>query len=339
MRLIFVGDINLGEYYTNFGHGPGSAISRGEDPFRNVENIFKNADGVIGNLEAPLTNHNIDLNEPESVVLRGSPKAAALLKKHNFKALQVANNHMVQHGDAGFDETIKALEKEAILPIGINNHELVILQVAGNSIGLMAASDVPDNTNVNQTQYQRLTSDFIKRCKEHVKNVDHLFVLLHWGLEASTEPMEYQIQLIQELRDAGVRGVIGCHPHLFYEVWKGDHFIAAPSLGNFVFDLPWDERLLKSGILEIELSENTLSAQIWPVYLDKDGTLPTPSTPIVVQDRVKLYDLGDSMKGEQFRKLAYFFKNYLKGNSRLKRKFILRKFFPILRKKRSMRCA
>ena len=339
MRLIFVGDINLGEYYTNFGHGPGSVISRGEDPFQNVAEIFKDADCVIGNLEAPLTNHNIDANEPESVVLRGTPEAAALLSKHNFKAVQVANNHIVQHGDAGFDETIKALQKEAILPIGINNDEITVLEVRGNSIGLMAASDVPDNTDVNQTQYQRLTSDFIKRCKDNVKQVDHLFVMLHWGLEASTEPMEYQTQLIQELKDAGVRGVIGCHPHLFYEVWKDDHFIAAPSLGNFVFDLPWDERLLKSGILKIELSEDSLSAQIWPVYLDNDGTHPTPSSPVEVHDRVKLYDLGESMKGEQFRKLAYFFRNYLKGNSRLKRKFILRKFFPILRKKRSVHCA
>ena len=70
---MFVGDINLGEYYTSFGHGPGSYLEH-SDVFENVRTLFNQADFVVGNLEAPLTTHNFNPNEPESVVLRGDPK-------------------------------------------------------------------------------------------------------------------------------------------------------------------------------------------------------------------------------------------------------------------------
>ena len=52
--------------------------------------------------------------------------------------------------------------------------------------------------------------------------------------------MTYQKELIQTLSQSGVRGVIGSHPHLFYEAWIEDQTVAAPSLGNFIFDLCWD---------------------------------------------------------------------------------------------------
>lgn len=54
MRIMFVGDINLGEYYTSFGHGSGSYLEH-SDVFEHVQDLFNQADLVVGNLEAPLT--------------------------------------------------------------------------------------------------------------------------------------------------------------------------------------------------------------------------------------------------------------------------------------------
>jgi len=108
MRIMFVGDINLGEYYTSFGHGPRSYLKH-SDVFENVRDLFSQADFVVGNLEAPLTTHNFNPNDPESVVLRGDPKHATTLRTAGFRVLQVANNHTVQHGKEGFRETVEAL--------------------------------------------------------------------------------------------------------------------------------------------------------------------------------------------------------------------------------------
>lgn len=331
MRMMFVGDINLGEYYTCFGHGPATYLQH-SDVFKNVRSIFDKADFVAGNLEAPLTTNNFDPAEPERVVLRGSPMHAKLLSESGFKILQVANNHTVQHGKEGFEETVQALKNSGIDAIGLHQQKLVKIHLHGESIGFLAASDVPDNTDKSQSSYQRLDAAFIDKAKAAVSEVDHVIVMLHWGLEASTKPLEYQLTLIQELKQAGVRGVIGSHPHLFYEAWTDGNYIAAPSLGNFVFDLCWDQRLLQTGILDIEINNNELKAQIWPIEITEDGCLPTPNgEPVILTPRATLYDLGDDMAGEQIRKLRYFFKNIHKGHTRLKAKFIARKFLSPLK--------
>lgn len=334
MRIMFVGDINLGEYYTAFGHGPGSYLKH-SDVFENVRELFSQADFVVGNLEAPLTTHNFNPREPESVVLRGDPVHATTLKSVGFKVLQVANNHTVQHGQEGFRETVEVLSSAGICPIGLNGQTTEILEVDGQSVGFLAASDVPDNTDKEQSCYQRLDDAFVARAIKAAVEVDHLFVLLHWGLESQTSPMTYQRALIKKLSYSGIRGVIGNHPHLFYDVWVEDQTVAAPSLGNFIFDLCWDKRLLQSGILDITFDKSGLeNVLLWPVELQKSGCYPLISgaaTP--VEESTKLYDLGHNMNGQQLRKLKHFFGNFWRGDSRLKAKFFTRKLFtPLIRR-------
>lgn len=332
IRLMFVGDINLGEYYTSFGHGPKTYI-KNQSPFTRVEATLKDADFVIGNLEAALTDRNFNPTEPESVVLRGAPQDAHLLASANFKVLQVANNHTVQHGADGFDQTVSALREQNIEPVGLIDQPVSIIEVRGVRIGFLSASDVPDNTDKNQKKYQILNEQFLGRARTAVSEVDHLFILLHWGLEASTEKMEYQDAIAKDLKDCGVRGVIGQHPHLFYEITCDKSFVFAPSLGNFVFDLAWDTRLISTGILELRISGDDVSTSVWPVRIEENGCLPCITHKKIDIDRkLKLYDLGSSMRGEQFRKTLYFLRNFLKGDSKLKLKFFTRKLLPAIKR-------
>lgn len=331
MRIMFVGDINLGEYYTSFGHGPGSYLEH-SDVFENVRDLFNQADFVVGNLEAPLTTHNFNPTEPESVVLRGDPKHAATLRTAGFRVLQVANNHTVQHGKEGFGETVEALSSAGITAVGLNEQKTQIIEISGKTVGFLAASDVPDNTDKAQSSYQRLDDAFVVRATKAVAEVDHLFVLLHWGLESHTSSMTYQKELIKTLSQNGVRGVIGSHPHLFYEVWIEDQTVAAPSLGNFIFDLCWDTRLLQSGVLDVTIDKDGINAVcVWPLELLNEGCCPSIfGVAVPVRESVNLYDLGNDMSGEQSRKLQYFFRNLSRGNYRLKTKFIARKLLALL---------
>jgi hypothetical protein len=322
MRILFVGDINIGEYYLTFGHGPRSRLNS-NDIFRNVRSVFDEADIIAGNLEAPLTNHNYNSRSPESSVLRGDPLKAKYLREIGFNILQVANNHTVQHGVEGFQETLAVLKSNAIVPVGVIDEEVQRFDVDGISVGFLAASDVPDNTDKQQLSYQRLDEKFIEKIKFSVNQVDHLFVMLHWGLEDSTIPMDYQCQLIDDFKEMGVRGVIGSHPHLFYELWGDENFIAAPSLGNFIFDLCWDSRLLKTGILDITIDGSGVKAKVWPVDLKDDGSTPELSgSAVTLKNRIMVYDLGDSIKYQQVKKVFYFILNLMKGDTFLKLKFI-----------------
>lgn len=326
MRLVFVGDISLGDYYTSFGHGPRS-YAEDNYVFSEIEDVLRGADIVVGNLEAPISCQAYDSVEPEEVVLRASPHAAQQLERAGFNLVQIANNHIVQHGAATFSDTIRTLEEHSIHPVGLSRATPTVVQADGVSVGFLAASDVPDNTDRYQSSYQVLDEEFIERVKQSVSSVDHLVVLLHWGLESSTKPLDYQREISERLRKAGVRMIVGSHPHLFYEIEKGENYMVAYSLGNFVFDLCWDDRLTKTGILDVVLSEGQLHARCWPVTIQNNGCLPTLTgdAAIEIENRLELYDLRTAMRWQQVKKLFHFCKTMHQGNRKLKTKFLLRK--------------
>ncbi len=328
---MFVGDLNLGEYYPSFGHGPRAYAERNYI-FSKVQGIFDKADLLIGNLEAPITSRKVHAKESESMALRAEPRHAYQLKKAGFNILQVANNHTVQHSDEGFDDTIGILQEIGVSAVGVEGQDPVVITNNNTTYAFVAASDVPDNTNKKQRKYQQLDSSFIANIETQVQNYDHFIVLLHWGLEASTSPLPYQRELIDKLYSIGVRAVVGNHPHLFYEVEKRDNFICAYSLGNFVFDLCWDKRMEKTGILEIDFSKTTLEAKLHPVEIRENGCLPTPTGDAVsISNTVSLYDLGKTMDFQQVRKVLYFAINFHKGNTLLKIRFFWDKLSKIFK--------
>lgn len=326
MKLMFVGDLNLGEYYTNFGNGPGS-FAKKNDPFEKVRDILSSADLVAGNLEAAICTIGLQHGEPESVVLRAEPETARLLKANNFKLVQVANNHTIQHGEKAFEECLKILRDNGIAYAGLNKAEPTIIEIKGKKIGFLAASDVPDNTNKLQSIYQRLDKDFIKHVEKCAPKVDYLITMLHWGLEESTTPMAYQREIAKKLKMAGAKIIIGSHPHLFYEIEADGDFVCAYSLGNFVFDLCWDKRLLKTGILEISIDEfGKIQSFVWPVTISNHGCLPYPSGDRKkIDKKIKIYELGKTMENQQVKKIYYHLKNIFKGDTKLKLIFFKRK--------------
>lgn len=329
---MFVGDINLGEYYTGFGHGPQSyALSGGDSVFKRVAQIFDTADFVVGNLEAPITRNNHNPEDPECCVLKVDPNCAHQLADAGIGLVQVANNHIVQHGDVGFQDTLQTLESIGVAYVGCNKQEPVVTEFEDRCVAFFSASDVPDNTNRSQAQYQRLDEEFLCRVESSVPLYDDVVVMLHWGLETSTVPLPYQRRLAARLKKAGVRAIIGSHPHLFYEIEVDSTFVCAYSLGNLVFDLCWDSRLLKSGILEVDFSSQPLQCKLWPVILREGGCLPTPNDKVIELTTTRvLYDLGGSMGWQQIKKNVSFWANIYKGNTRLKLRFFTNKILRVL---------
>lgn len=326
MKIMFVGDVNLGEYYPSFGNGPGT-FSKKKSVFSAVEELFSDADLVVGNLEAVISTEGNDPKDPERMVLKADPAIAHHLKDAGFRVMQVANNHTVQHGEAAFQECLSILEDMEISAVGLNQQKPVVLEHNGLKIGFLAASDVPDNTDKQQALYQRLDESFFSIVEDSVKAVDHLIVMLHWGLEASTTPMAYQRETAERLRTLGVTAIIGSHPHLFYEIESYDDFVCAYSLGNFVFDLAWEERLTKSGILELDLEAGRINGQVWPVKITQNGCFPVVSGPAVpLSQKVVIYDLGASLEWQQTKKVIFLIAHILKGNTYLKLKFFFKKF-------------
>lgn len=96
----------------------------------------------------------------------------------------------------------------------------------------------PTDLNINDpkrdSQYQKYKEQ-VKKDIDSVRNeVDVLMVAMHWGVEYTHNPTEYQKDSAQFLADNDVDIVIGAHPHVIQPVTWIDDTLVIYSLGNFV---------------------------------------------------------------------------------------------------------
>lgn len=191
-------------------------------PFEKVANILKTADIVLGNLENPIIS-NCPLSNSD-LKFCADPKMIQGLKYGGIDILNLANNHTKNYGDEGFTQTENYLKDNGIDYIGAGN--LVTQKVNGVRFGFLGF-DFIDN------KPQDSDYDLIANSK---KEVDVLIVMVHWGLEYSSNPTDDQKSIAGKLVTAGADIVAGTHPHVIQEI---DYINGKPvfySLGNFIFD-------------------------------------------------------------------------------------------------------
>lgn len=122
-----VGDIIAGDHPHFLGIGVGSAVKHGLYVFEHVEKVFTEADIVFGNLETVLSDYG-KTNSYESLILRGKPDFIAQLKRAHFSVLNVANNHIQQHGKQCLFDTVSVLQQNGIRVVGIDSLQPQIIK-------------------------------------------------------------------------------------------------------------------------------------------------------------------------------------------------------------------
>ena len=241
ITIVAVGDIMLG------GTAAEILIREGYDyPFKQVAGLLSNADTVIGNLEGPLTsicNSSIDL-EKEYTFRSPAEKVAPALKKAGFSLLNLANNHILDYGAQGMNDTIDALNKQGISSVGVGENSSQaragrIINTDNGKLGFLSysltfpksfwATDTHPGTAFGHEK--QITRD-IKRLK---KLTDNVIVSFHWGREKTTELRPYQPKLARAAIDAGASLILGHHPHILQAIEKYKDGLIIYSLGNFVF--------------------------------------------------------------------------------------------------------
>lgn len=341
LKLFAVGDISFGDHYFSLGHGPRGTMEKEgyTSVFSEVENHLRLADIMFGNLECVISNEGSQEDSFSSIAFRGLPEAAYSLSSANFNVLNVANNHILQHGEEAFDDTLSRLDNEGINAIGLlgqgryySNPKIIIKK--GIKVGFLGYSDVVDQYQTNQSRYARYILRCVQSDIELLRSlVDVVVVSLHFGVEAVNNPAETQIAEARKIADTGADIILGHHPHVFHKVERYNSSIIAYSLGNFVFDLPWDDRLTTSGILEIKINQELeISFNVVPVVIKATGypkvtnNLPSSiaiSAKIEREDsQVFEYEFTNPRNSEAYRKLAYLFKNIFRGTTRLKLQFL-----------------
>ena len=178
--IIGVGDIMLGSNY------PSESLLPNNDAniLQNTQDILKNADITVGNLEGTLFDsggNSKSCNNPNvCYVFRMPSRYGKYLKEAGFDYLSLANNHSNDFGEIGIKETIKNLDNLGIKYSGIKKiAENTILEQDGKKIGFVSFS--PNSATVNINDYK-----YVKKLITELKSkTDIVIVMFHGGAEGA----------------------------------------------------------------------------------------------------------------------------------------------------------
>lgn len=167
-------------------------------------------------------------------------------------AVCLANNHIMDYGVKGFEDTINFLENNRIGYFGAgtpkNNHNNpLVLDIAGHRTALLGYcynayfGQVDSGFKMKYTPAP-LDADRIKRDIAAIRgSCDRIIVNLHWGRLYSNYPRKAEVELARTVIDAGANVLIGHHAHTLQPVETYKNGLIAYNIGNFIFpdiDLP-----------------------------------------------------------------------------------------------------
>jgi poly-gamma-glutamate synthesis protein (capsule biosynthesis protein) len=239
LRIAAVGDIMLG------GTATPEMLKYGYDyPFELTQGVLKQAQIVFGNLEGPLTDGG-EAGTAKQYVFRAPPdKVAPALARAGFNVVSLANNHTLDYGPEGLEDTRVALDKAGIRHAGAGRNatearQPVYMMADGVTVAFLAYSLTfpeefwagPDKPGTAFGHERHVRADVAAARA----TADIVVVSFHWGQEGKTELRDYQTQLARAAIDAGASAVLGHHPHILQGVERYKDGVILYSLGNFAF--------------------------------------------------------------------------------------------------------
>jgi hypothetical protein len=242
-RLLFVGDILLSRQV-----GVEIEETR-QPPWRNMQDLFRHADWVGGNLEGSVGDSGgcaAGTNPCFSI----SPGFLSFLQQAGFRAVSVENNHAGDLGEKGRDETKQELLRHRILPI--QHQAPVFLRFGEITVCMISLSVVPDRDGHKDEIPSVEISQRIRLARQ-LSNL--VIVSIHWGSELLSWPSNEQRNQANWLVAQGADIILGHHPHVIQpmEVISGKPVYF--SLGNHVFDQKYPET--KKGLIaDIRISRS-----------------------------------------------------------------------------------
>jgi gamma-polyglutamate biosynthesis protein CapA len=242
-----VGDLGLGRYITS--------IARQKKDFSwsfsGVSQILQQNDFNLANLESPIIS-TCPEGKTGTFTFCGDAQFLPQLKTNKF-ILNLANNHILNYGQDGLNQTKSFLENQNIGYVFSHNpiSEFYQTKINGITFGFLGF-DLISYPNFDQ-------SEIIKLITKYNPQVDWLIVSIHWGNEYLPTAESWRIKLAHQMVDAGADIIHGHHPHVIQnqEIYKTKPIYY--SLGNFIFDQNWSKETSVSEIINITLTKDNIS--------------------------------------------------------------------------------
>ena len=262
VSVLFAGDIMLDRNV---------AAWREADPapmFAGVVDIFNQADYRVANLEGTITT-NASIARQNSKILRftfNPTFAETALKPLHLDAVSLANNHALDFGEFGYDDTTVWLDAHGIKHFGQPyNDSSTIWTTLHTKLGDICFVGYMGVWGGSPTNTVNAIGELRPTCWKVV-------VFAHWGEEYQPEPEDTTRTIAHRFIDAGADVVIGAHPHVVqpHETYNG-HAIFY-SLGNFMFDQEFSPEVMKGLMVRVVFSPTKTCFTPIPVAIEHAAT-------------------------------------------------------------------
>ena len=222
---------------------------------KDLDELLQSANLRVCNFEAP-----IEVDTPRA--LKAGPsidqkeESAQFLLKNKFEVILLANNHVMDFGEAGLRQTLSTFE--SVVTVGAGDakeaYSVKIVSVGGKRIGFISLVQyefgvLPSKKSDGLGAAWINSPDVRDIISESKDKVDCLIVCPHAGIENVDAPLPEWREVYRNFIRWGADVVVASHPHTpqGWEVYEG-HYIFY-SLGNFFFDgmdngLHWHDSLL-----------------------------------------------------------------------------------------------
>lgn len=252
--------INItGDFYIN---------DKVKEPSRLIENMtsfFNNSDFNIINLESPIT-ESIKTNKIIKVGphLNGHPETYNILKGLHVNLVTLANNHIMDFGDSGLNDTLKGLQENSISYVGagINleqSSKAYTLNKEGIRIAILNFTEnewsIAEENNPGANPLDIIEN--VKQIKEVRKTHDKVILIIHGGHEYYHLPSPRMVKQYRFYAENGADVIVGHHSHCIsgYEIYNDIPIFY--SLGNFLFTKNSKYECWYNGlVLQLVVSEN-----------------------------------------------------------------------------------
>lgn len=278
IKLTAVGDIFLGDYTLSLGYGIRSSIRKTGCDYHlfPIKSDISGADILFGNLETVISDVGIDEKNIKTLICRGEKNSVDILKKNGFNVVNIANNHILQHGIEAYHDSINVLRDNGIDVVGEKgdnrySSKPIIKNIDGEKAGILGYSFVRENFQKDNIFYAMGHPDSVCKDIELLKTeVDYVIVSCHWGIEYINKPSFNIRRMARAMVDSGASLILGHHPHVVQGIEKYNKSLIFYSLGNFLFDFLWSRRTREAFIANISMHGNKIDYGIMPVRINNN---------------------------------------------------------------------
>jgi len=222
--------------------------------YKNVKYLVEDADVAILNQETIISESNpIRGADGGQLIFNSPPEVADAVIDLGFDVFTMANNHLLDMGASGLEESINFWNKKAeennltVLGAYLNEEDsenIRIREVNGVKIAFLAYAEHINGFSIPADSSLRVImnheEDVIERqIKKADEIADAVIVSAHWGVEDTHEVSEDRVELAEKMVNWGADVILGCHTHTAETMeWiprdDGTRGFVYYSMGNFI---------------------------------------------------------------------------------------------------------